>query len=67
MPHSQELSNNPYPEPNQYNSSYWYHLSSILIFSSHLSLGVPKGLPPVGLHVNILKALLPSPIMTRSL
>ena len=24
MPHSQGLSNNPYPEPNQPNSSYWY-------------------------------------------
>ena len=32
----------------------------ILILSSHLLLGLPKGLFPVGLPVNILKALLPS-------
>ena len=24
IPHSQGLSNNPYPEPNQPNSSYWH-------------------------------------------
>ena len=30
MPHSQGLSNNPYPEPNQPNSPYWYLHSSIL-------------------------------------
>jgi hypothetical protein len=57
MPHSQQPSNNPYPEPNQTNSA---HLSSrsILIFSFHLRLGLSKGLFPVGLPVKILKALL---------
>ena len=52
MPHSQGLSNNPYPESNQPNSR------SILILSSHLQLGLPKGLFPVALPVKILKALL---------
>ena len=33
-------------------------LSSILILSSHLGLGLPKGLFPVGLPVKILKTLL---------
>ena len=36
---------------------------SIPILSSHLRLGLPKGLLPVGLPVKILKALLPSSIL----
>ena len=60
MPHSQGLSNNSYPEPNQPNYPHWYISSRyILILSSHLRLGLPKGLFPVGLAVTILKALLP--------
>ena len=61
MPHSQGLSNNPYPESNQPNSP----ISSrfILILSPHLHLGLTKGLFPLGLPVNILKALLPSFIL----
>ena len=47
MPHSQGLSNNSYPEPNQPNSR----------------LGLPKGLFPVGLLDKILKALVPSSIL----
>ena len=35
-----------------------------IILSSHLLLGLPKGLFPVGLPVKILKALLPSSILT---
>jgi hypothetical protein len=35
MPHSQELSNNPYPEANQHNSSrndtYFFNILSIII------------------------------------
>ena len=58
MPHSQGLSNNSYPEPNQLNCPHWY-----LILSSHQRLGLPKGLFPVGLPVKILKALLPSSIL----
>ena len=62
--HSQELSNNPYPEPNQTDSSYWcIFLRSILILSSHLHLGLPKGLFPAGKQ-QILKSLLPSSILT---
>ena len=48
MPHSQGLSNNPYPELNLHNSSYW---------------NLHKGLCPVG-PVKILKALLPSSILS---
>ena len=51
MPHSQGLSNNPYPEANQPNFSYLTPISLrlILILSSHLRLGFPKVLFPVGL------------------
>ena len=65
MPHSQELSNNPYPEPNQPNNPHWYLFSwrYILILSSHLRLCVPKGLFPVCLPVKILKELLPTSIL----
>ena len=62
MPHSQGLSNNPYPEPNQSNSSYFFKVHSNMAMSSHLSLGLPKGLFPIGLPVKTLKALLPSSI-----
>ena len=61
MPHSQGLSNNPYPEPNQPNSPQPNTSSrTILILSSHLRLDLHKGIFPVGLPVKILKALLPS-------
>ena len=65
MPHSQGLSNNPYPELNELNSSYWYIflLRPIPILSSHLRLDLPNGLFPVVLSVKILKALLPSSIL----
>ena len=61
MSHSQGLSNYSYPEPNQPN--FPISLRSILILSSHLHLGLPKGLFHVGLPVKILKALLPSSIL----
>ena len=66
MPHSQGLPNNPYPGPNQPNSSLLISISlkSILILSSNLRLGLPKGLFPVGLPVKILKAFLHSGYMT---
>ena len=38
---------------------------SILILSSHLRLGLTKGLFPVGLPIKILKALLPFPILAK--
>ena len=41
-----------------------FHSSrSILILSSHLRLGLSNGLFPVGLPVNIMKALLPSSVL----
>ena len=59
MPPSQGLSNNPYPELNQYNSSCSFKVhSNILILSSHLRLALPNGLFPIGLPCKILKALL---------
>ena len=39
------------------------HFFKILIWSSHLRLGLPKGLFPAGVPFKILKALLPSPIL----
>ena len=64
VPHSQGLPNNPYLEPNQPNISYWYlFLRFFLILSSHLRLGLPKGLFLVGLSVKTLKVLLPSSIL----
>ena len=72
VPHSQGLSNNPNPNPNQPISLYSYtffkiiptSLRFILILYSHLLLGLPKDLFPVGVPVMILKALLPSYLAT---
>ena len=62
MPHSQGLFYNPYPVPNQ--PIVLIHiLRSILTLTSHLRLGLPKGIFPVGLPVKMLKALLPSSIL----
>ena len=63
MPHSQGLSNNPYPEWNQPNSSYC-PLSTVIL-PSYIRLGLPKCLFSVGLPVKILKALLPSSILAK--
>ena len=63
MPHSQELPNNPYPELVLTPIS----LRFIVILSSHLRLGVTKGLFPVGAPVKTLKALLPSSILAMCL
>ena len=62
MTHSQGLSSNPYPQPNQPNFPHWY-LSIQGPLSSHLRLGLPKDLFSVGLPVKILKELLPSSIL----
>ena len=40
-----------------------YFFKILLILSSHIRLGLPKGLFPVGLPVKILKTLLPSSIL----
>ena len=65
MPLSQGLYNNSYPEAESTQLPALIPISSrsILILSSHLRLGLPKGLFPVGLPVKILKALLPSSIL----
>ena len=57
MPHSQGLSNNSYPEPNQPITRI-----DINLFKVHSNI-FPKGLFTVGLSVKILKALLPSSIL----
>ena len=50
IPHSQVLSNNPYPKLNQSKSSLTeIALRSIQILSYHERLGLPKALLPVGL------------------
>jgi hypothetical protein len=64
MPHSQELSNNPYLELNQ----QFLELTSIslryfLLLPSHSHLGLSKDLLPEGLTVKILNAHLPSSIL----
>ena len=63
MPHSQGSPiipilgrNNPILRIDTYGISLRY----ILILPSHLRLGLPKGLFPAGLHVKILKSILPS-------
>ena len=64
MPHSQGLSNNPYPELNNpipRIDTYFYKIHSNIVF--HHRLGLPKCLFPIGLHVTILKALLQSYIL----
>ena len=49
IPHSQGCSNNPYPDPNQPNSSHCTYFFKIhLNIVTHLCLGLPKGLFPVG-------------------
>ena len=65
IPHSQELSNNPYPELN-FLALTRISLRSILTLSSYLHLGLPIGLFAVGLPVKILKGLLPSSILATS-
>ena len=63
-PHSQGLSNNPYPEPIQHNSSYdiyYFKVHCSTVFPPRLDL--PEGLFPVGLTVKILKAHQPSSIL----
>ena len=59
MPHSQRLSNNPYREPDQFNSSYWYYFFKIHSNIVPLwTLDLLKGFVPLGVPVKILKGLL---------
>ena len=67
MPHSQGLSNNPYPwaESTQFLVLIPIYLRCTSILSSHLRLGLAKSLFHVGIvTVKILKALLASIILT---
>jgi hypothetical protein len=48
IPCSQEPSIGPYPEPYKSNPSHPISLRSILILSTHLRLGLPRGLFPSG-------------------
>jgi hypothetical protein len=57
LPHSQELSTCPYPEPDHPTST-----RSILIISTHLRLGLPSGLLPSGFPPNNLYVFLLSRI-----
>jgi hypothetical protein len=63
LPHLQEPSTGPYPEPDQ---SSPYHpilsLRFILILSTHLRLGRPSGLFPSGFPTNNLYAFVFCPI-----
>ena len=64
MSHSQGPFNNPYPDrinPTTRIDTYLFKVHSNIVFPS--TLGLPKGLFPVGLPVKILKDLLPSPIL----
>ena len=52
IPHSQRLSNNPYPEPKQHNSTYCTYFFKIyfnIVF--HLRLSLPKGIFALELSV----------------
>jgi hypothetical protein len=63
LPHSQELSTCPYPEPDQSTPQHSIlSLRSILILSTHLHLGFPGGLFPSVFPTNNLYAFLSFPI-----
>ena len=61
MPHLKGISNNPYPEPNQPNSSHFFkvHSNNVLPSTPRPS----QGLLTVGFSVKTFKALLPSSIL----
>ena len=57
LPHSQVPATCPYPESAR--SSPYHFLNSILILSSHLQLGLPSGLFPLGFPIKTLYIPLP--------
>jgi hypothetical protein len=69
IPHSQEFSTCPYPEPDQSSPHHPNPTSprSILILSTHLHLGLPIGLLPSGLPTNNLCTFLLNSIIQSSL
>ena len=58
MPHSQGLSSNPYPGPNQSNT-YFFKIHSNIVLSLH------RDFFPVGLTAKILKAFLPFSVLSK--
>jgi len=64
LPHSQQPTTCPYPQPDQSSPCPLHSTSwrSILILSSHLCLGLPSGLFPSGFPTKTLYAPLLSPI-----
>ena len=64
MPHSQGISNNPYPDQSiQSHILTPIYLIYILIESSRVRLGIPKGPFPASLPVKISKELLSSSVL----
>jgi hypothetical protein len=63
-PHSQQPTNDPYPEPGESTPQPPKPISlrSILIPSSHLRLGLPSGHFPLGFPTRTLYTFLPSPM-----
>ena len=63
---SQQISSNSctWAELTQFLALISISLRSILTLSSQLSLGLPRGVFPVGIHVQLFDALLPSSIVT---
>ena len=60
MPHSQRLSNNPYPEPKiSCIEIYFFKIHSNVVFPSTLKTFLECRIP-IDFPINILKALLPS-------
>jgi hypothetical protein len=55
---SQDPSTAPYPEPDRSSSYDSTTLRSILVLSTHLRLGLPRGLSPSGFPTNILYTFL---------
>jgi hypothetical protein len=58
---SQEPSIGPYPKPDRSSPHHPIPLSSILILSTHLHLGLPSGLFPSGFPINVPYIFLFSP------
>jgi hypothetical protein len=64
LPYSQEPATSPYPQPDESSPSYLMSLTSILISSNHLCLGLPRRLLPSGFPTKTLYALLFSHMRT---
>jgi hypothetical protein len=68
MPCSKEPSTGPYPESCESNPHHpILYLRYILVLSTHLRLGIPRGFFPFGVPTNVLYAFLFSPIRATCL